>query len=213
MRFSIRTGYGADGDSREESAKTKGRAMRSFSTALFIFGLGLSPSLAQAPCSATQTPAQMRVSHMTPGYEPVVVLVEVPVVEGDDVNADAKKAFVTFSIGAIDPNVRGDVDFNLDNILQCTFTPRPGVRNEKMYLKVRMDVVWGWNKKESYTLRSGLILPKALVQKRPHVETELKDGTILKGNWETVTYPMTVVKKKKTVIVQRTLAQIALRAR
>jgi hypothetical protein len=184
--------------------------MRSFVYGLYILALSLSPSLAQVPCSETITDRTKLVNERTPGFQPVVVLVRMPV--DGDVEAEAKKAKVTFSLGVRDPMIRNDEDYRLSKILQCTFTPQPTVRTDKVYLTARMEVVWEWNTADSYTLRTGFFLPTSLIQKRPDAQAELPDGTILKGEWGTVNHTVYVRQKGKRdpVPVQRQIAQLTL---
>lgn len=159
--------------------------MRSFVYGLYILALSLSPSLAQVPCTETVTNPRNVVTEQTPGFEPVVFLVKVPV--DGDVEAAAKKAAVTFSVMARDDRMRSDDRYALTRIKQCTFTPLPHVRTDKMYLTARTEVVWELNTSDTYTLRTGFYLPRSLTAKRPKVLTELDDGTVLTGTWETVT--------------------------
>lgn len=186
--------------------------MRSFVYGLFILALSLSPSLAQVPCTETVTLRSKLVGDRTPGFMPVVLIVWMPVT--GDVEADAKKADVTFSLAARDSQMRTDNDRRLGKILQCTFTPLPNVRNDKMYLSARAEVVWEWNTSHSYILRTGFYLPRSLVQKRPKVESELSDGTVLTGEWriKTVTEAVRQKGKRKPVMVQRTFAELVLGA-
>lgn len=188
--------------------------MRSFALVLFMFMLGLSPSTAQIPCETVTTPLKARASERTPGYMPVVIIVEVPLAEGADVSAEAKKAIVIFWISGAYP-VRQDVGASLNKVRVCSFTPQANTRIEKTYLSVRAEVVWEWNEKERYYLRTGIFLPRKLVAAKPTVRTELPDGTALRGEWgEDV---VTFTKRQRTkqgvrhITVRQTVATLLLR--
>lgn len=186
--------------------------MRSIVYALYIIALSLSPSLAQVPCSETVTNPAKLVNERTPGFQPVAIIVRVPV--NENVEEEAKKADVTFSLEARDPQLRSDTYYRLAKILQCTFTPQPSVRKDKTYLTARMEVASEMNSKEFYYLRTGLFLPTSLLKKLPAAQTELADGTILVGEWSVVTLavPQSKKGKRKPVMVQRKVAQLMLYA-
>jgi hypothetical protein len=196
--------------------------MRSLISALFIVGLLLSPALAEGPCTEIVTPVNKRVSQLTKGFEPVVLILKVPVAEDKDVQAEARKAFVRFWIAGRDSTLRTDVQRAIDTIHVCHFLYKRGGTMEsidKTYLRVRMLVVDDQNRPDAYFLRAGIYLPKALVKRKPFVESEAEDGTLYRGTWEKADYtaekPVPVKRKKGKVAIQTrtqkmTLTQLVL---
>lgn len=187
--------------------------MRSFIIGLSLLTLGLSPSLAQVPCTHIDTPTKKRTTIKTPGYEPVLVMVQVPVAEGVEVSAVAKKAFVRLGVSGRYA-VRSDVDYGLAKVTVCTFTPTPTIRTDKTYLTVRAEVVWKWNREDSYTVQAQIYLPKKLVAAAPVVQSEMPDGTLIEGRWERRSYESTTFqkatkgRKAKSITVRKTVAML-----
>lgn len=183
--------------------------MRAFVPVLFMLAALLSPAMAAGPCTEITTPVGKRVGHGTKGYEPVVVVVRIPVAKGKDVEAEAQKAFVRFWIAGRDGNLRIDDQRAIDTIHQCRFLFTQGSHseiNDKIFLRVRMLVDEHGAQPDAYSLRAGIYLPKALVAKQPTVETESSDGVTLHGTWSKMRYtyklPVTVKGKKGTRTVK-----------
>lgn len=179
--------------------------MRTFIIGLSLFMLGLSPSLAAGPCTEITTSMMRNDPNYTAGYVPVLVMVEMPATPGK-AEAEAAKGFVRFAIMANAKNLRPvDEHREIDTMHQCSFVNTIGAtvqRTDKILLRVRMLVDEKLTGDKSYTLHSGIYLPKTLVAKRPYAETELESGEVLQGHWDTVSISkdvqhVAVVKKGK----------------
>lgn len=167
--------------------------MRAVFIALFSLVMSVSAAQAARPCHGIAVSKNRGVTVETKGYHPVILYVEVPVKAGVDVQSVARKADVLFWIGANVPNIRNDRALRIQKIQQCLFLQpgSAGKKINKLYLTVRTEVLWEAQTDHSYLLSEGILLPKKLVAKRPHVETVLDSGETLEGVWEDKVAPQT----------------------
>lgn len=188
--------------------------MRSFIIGLSLLMMFLSPSLASGTCTEITNAPGKKVKWDARGYEPVRILITLPVEKGDTEDSKYQKGLALIAFSSLDPLVRPDFAY-LKTVTRCSYDLPGGKRNDRTLIQVGVYIAADIKAEGSYTLRTAIMLPKSLLKKRPNVETELDTGRILRGHWRQGRILLPVVKKGKkgkavTVNVKKTYTELIL---
>jgi hypothetical protein len=154
---------------------------------VLLFGALLLSQAGAQECRDIQTPASRRVDQYSKGYDPVGIIIKLPVAQTIDPKTVAQKADFVFWIQAAAKDFRLNKGMYLQSASICT-----GVRMERngkiisgpmLRLKVRALVSERYSMSHGYVLAAGIFLPRSLVRSHPAAGTQLASGQKFQGVW------------------------------